>query len=38
MCEHSLEHARRRGYRGMQFNFVVSSNARAVVLWGSMGF
>jgi ribosomal protein S18 acetylase RimI-like enzyme len=38
MCEHSLEHARRRGYRGMQFNFVVSSNARAVALWQSMGF
>ena len=38
MCEHSLEHARRRGYRGMQFNFVVSSNSRAVALWKSFGF
>jgi ribosomal protein S18 acetylase RimI-like enzyme len=38
MCEHSLEHARRRGYRSMQFNFVVSSNTRAVALWKWMGF
>lgn len=38
MCQHSLEHARRRGYRGMQFNFVVSSNTRAVALWQSFGF
>src|SRR5262249_41087264 len=26
MCEHSLEHARARGYRAMQFNFVVGTN------------
>jgi ribosomal protein S18 acetylase RimI-like enzyme len=38
MCRHSLEHARRRGYRAMQFNFVVSSNTRAVALWQSLGF
>jgi GNAT superfamily N-acetyltransferase len=38
MCLHSIEHARRRGYRGMQFNFVVSSNAPAVSLWTSLGF
>ena len=38
MCEHSLEHARVRGYRAMQFNFVVSTNARAVRLWESLGF
>ncbi len=38
MCAHSLEHARARGYRAMQFNFVVSSNAPAVHLWTSMGF
>lgn len=38
MCEHSLEHARARGYRAMQFNFVVSSNERAVRLWQSLGF
>jgi len=38
MCEHSLEHARARGYRAMQFNFVVSTNERAVRLWQSLGF
>ena len=38
MCEHSLEHARSKGYRAMQFNFVVSTNERAVRLWQSMGF
>jgi len=38
MCQHSLDHARQRGYRGMQFNFVVSSNTRAVALWTSLGF
>jgi len=38
MCQHSLDYARQRGYRGMQFNFVVSSNTRAVALWQSFGF
>jgi ribosomal protein S18 acetylase RimI-like enzyme len=38
MCEHSLTHARSRGYRAMQFNFVVSTNERAVRLWQSLGF
>lgn len=38
MCAHSLERARERGFRAMQFNFVVSTNARAVALWESMGF
>jgi L-amino acid N-acyltransferase YncA len=38
MCEHSLEHARSKGYRAMQFNFVVSTNERAVRLWQSLGF
>jgi len=38
MCEHSLEHARARGYRAMQFNMVVSTNERAVRLWKSLGF
>jgi len=38
MCLHSLEQARRLAYRGMQFNFVVSSNTRAVALWQSLGF
>jgi GNAT superfamily N-acetyltransferase len=30
MCEHSLAEARRSGFRAMQFNFVVSTNERAV--------
>lgn len=38
MCLHSLERARSRGFRAMQFNFVVSSNERAVRLWQSLGF
>jgi GNAT superfamily N-acetyltransferase len=38
MCGHSLEHARARGYRAMQFNFVVSTNVRAVQLWEAFGF
>lgn len=38
MCLHSLDHARSRGFLGMQFNFVVASNTRAVGLWQSLGF
>jgi ribosomal protein S18 acetylase RimI-like enzyme len=38
MCAHSIERARERGFRAMQFNFVVSTNDRAVRLWESMGF
>jgi ribosomal protein S18 acetylase RimI-like enzyme len=38
MCAHSLEHAKARGFRAMQFNFVVSTNERAVRLWESLGF
>lgn len=38
MCQHSLSHAQQRGYRGMQFNFIVSTNIRAVAPWESFGF
>ena len=38
MCEHSIEYARSRGFRAMQFNFVIASNTRAVALWQRMGF
>ena len=38
MCEHSLDYARLRGFRAMQFNFVVSTNERAIRLWQSLGF
>lgn len=38
MCAHSLEYAKAQGFRGMQFNFVVSTNAAAVHLWEKLGF
>ena len=38
MCRHSLEYARSRGYRAMQFNFVVSTNEGAIRLWQRLGF
>ncbi len=38
LCEHSLAQARAYGFRAMQFNFVVSTNAVAVRLWQAMGF
>jgi ribosomal protein S18 acetylase RimI-like enzyme len=38
MCEHSLARAAARGFRAMQFNFVVSTNERAVKLWQRSGF
>jgi L-amino acid N-acyltransferase YncA len=38
MCAHSLDLARTRGFKAMQFNLVVSTNERAVRLWLSFGF
>jgi ribosomal protein S18 acetylase RimI-like enzyme len=38
MLRHALATARARGFRAMQFNFVVSTNASAVALWASEGF
>jgi L-amino acid N-acyltransferase YncA len=38
MCEHSLGRASGRRFRAMQYNFVVSTNERAVRLWQSFGF
>src|SRR5215469_2442030 len=38
MAEHSIELARSRGFRAMQFNFGVSTNERAVRLWQSLSF
>jgi ribosomal protein S18 acetylase RimI-like enzyme len=38
MCAHSLERARERGFRAMQYNFVICSNERAVRLWQSFDF
>jgi GNAT superfamily N-acetyltransferase len=36
--EYALDWARSHGFRGMQFNAVVSTNDRAVALWRSLGF
>lgn len=36
--EHSLARARAMGFRAVQFNLVVASNASAVRLWHSLGF
>jgi len=36
--EHSLERARAAGYRAVQFNMVISTNAGAVALWKRLGF
>lgn len=38
MAEHCLAEARQLGYRAMQFNFVVSTNERAIRLWRKLGF
>ncbi len=38
MCKHSQELACDLGYTAMQFNFVVSTNWRALTLWQSLGF
>jgi len=38
MARHSLEQARSAGFTAMQFNFVVSSNMRAIALWQRLGF
>lgn len=38
MCADSLDRARRRGFRAMQFNFVIATNAGAIRLWERMGF
>ena len=38
LCEDSLRRAKAKGFRGMQFNFVMSTNERAVHLWQSCGF
>lgn len=38
MLDHSLKRARARGFLAMQFNFVVSTNERAVRTWQRAGF
>ncbi len=38
MAEHCLSEARRKGFRAIQFNFVVSTNTSAIHLWEQLGF
>lgn len=38
MATDSFDRARAAGFIAMQFNFVVSSNQRAVALWQTLGF
>jgi L-amino acid N-acyltransferase YncA len=38
LCQHSLAEARRRGYRAMQFNLVVSTNQAGLACWQANGF
>ncbi|MFC7513606.1 GNAT family N-acetyltransferase [Herbaspirillum sp. GCM10030257] len=38
MGEHCLAEAKKAGFKAMQFNFVVSTNERAVGLWKKLGF
>lgn len=38
MAEHCLSEARRLGFRAMQFNYVISTNAAAIRLWQDLGF
>lgn len=38
MGEHCLREAKAAGFLAMQFNFVVSTNERAVRLWQGLGF
>jgi L-amino acid N-acyltransferase YncA len=35
---HSIAEARRLGFRAMQFNMVIATNAPAVRLWQELGF
>ena len=38
MLDHALTEAVDQGYRAMQFNFVVSTNTRAIAIWQGAGF
>jgi GNAT superfamily N-acetyltransferase len=38
LCEHSIEFAKQKGYLGIQFNIVVSTNTNAIRLWKKFGF
>lgn len=38
LCQHSLQTARRLGFRSMQFNLVVGTNTAGIRCWQSNGF
>ena len=38
LCAHSIQFAKQKGYLGIQFNIVVSTNTNAVKLWKKFGF
>ena len=38
LCQHSLQAARRPGFRAMQFNLVVSTNSAGIRCWQRNGF
>ena len=38
LCQHSLQAARRLGFRAMQFNLVVSTNTAGIRCWRRNGF
>jgi L-amino acid N-acyltransferase YncA len=38
LCQHSLQEARRLGFRAMQFNLVVSTNTAVIRCWQRNGF
>jgi ribosomal protein S18 acetylase RimI-like enzyme len=38
MLDHALAEAARLGFEAMQFNFVVSTNTRAIAIWKRAGF
>lgn len=38
LCEHSIHFAKQKGYTGIQFNIVVSTNSPAIHLWEKYGF
>ena len=38
LCQHSLQEARRLGFRAMQFNLVVSTNTAGIRCWQRNGF
>ena len=38
MCRHSLDEARKLGFKAMQYNLVVCTNKGAIKLWQDLGF